>query len=676
MRFNPQQATAIAKDFGAYALNAGAGSGKTRVITERVGRLIEQGLTNPDRVLILTFTVKAAEEFSHRMRQRTGKRLSWATNFHRLCGRLLREFDLGVPQDFTILDAPEQESVMGGCLRAAGALSGGRGKAGKRQARSLITDAMRALEEARMADFKGAPHPAIDRNLAKAIGLYESGIRNRKAIDFDLMLHAAARGMRKNPSIAKQIVALWDFVLVDEMQDTSLIQLELLKLLAPHGNIMGVGDMDQGIYAFRGAVPENLMAFVRHFRAEILPLEYNYRSRKEILDLANLVIAKGANRIPKTLRDVRGPGGVVEIRKHDTQAVEAAHVAASVRAALTRGVNPKEIAILFRVNAMSRAIEAGLSKAGVTYGVKGGLRFWDRPIVKDVVAMARVLSGDDTAASWERAMARPSRKIGPATIERAEAIRIKEGVTMREAMSALAAESGHAGITEFLGAMRSATDGKRPDGASLDRFLTLSGYTAYLEDGAKDAADLEDKRENIAEVVNAAKDATDLAAFLRDVDAGMAATKDDDGGGITLGTVHSVKGLEYGIVHIVGAHEGGIPFIMSIKDPDQVEEERRLMYVAITRAKDELHIHCPLEVIGLDGKRRNCEPSRFLEDADTLGISVLHDLGKAAPAATRKSGSRSKAKSSTSKPKSRSKSSGTKSSKKEPAWMGAWRKAK
>jgi DNA helicase-2/ATP-dependent DNA helicase PcrA len=659
MVFNPQQAAAIGKDGGAYALNAGAGSGKTRVITERVGRLIEAGLTRHGRVLVLTFTVKAAGEFSTRMQERTGHRLPWATNFHRLCGRLLRSYDLGISKDFAILDGDGQEDLAKDCLRKVAA---------KVDFKKKVPAVLAALEAARMANHFGEPRPVFGWPIDQALTRYETELKARNLVDFDLMLYGVADGLKANPDLAAKIASKWDFVLVDEMQDTNAIQLELLKALAPQGNIMGVGDMDQGIYGFRGAVPRNLMDFVDYFGAEVLPLEHNYRSRKEILDVANFVIAQSPERIPKTLRDTRGSGGVVDVRRHTNQDKEAAFVAASIREAIDAGTDPGELAVLFRINAMSRAVESHLTKLGVPYGIRGGLRFWDREVVRDVVAYAKVLQGEDAPEAWKRALSKPARKAGAATLEKVEHFRVRDGLTVEEAFRRLIEEERHPGVASFLAALDEARaqDGDELTGEALNAMLGLSGYLVHNENAAKDPKDLEERTENITEAVNAALDSPTLAAYLKEVEVGMAHGADGGPRGVTVGTVHSVKGLEYGVVHLIGCHQGGIPFVAALKDPAKVEEECRLMYVSVTRAKDELHMHCPHTVAGFGGRKERRGLSQFLVGLDeALGVPLL---GKA-PAAKADADAPRKAKA---KPRPKRTAHGAK----EPAWMNGWRKKK
>jgi DNA helicase-2/ATP-dependent DNA helicase PcrA len=616
--FNDQQKDAITKVLGAFAVNAGAGSGKTRVITERVGRLIESGQTSHNRVLILTFTVKAAEEFSTRMRERTGKTLPWACNFHRMCGRLIREFGFGWGANFVIADQSASDGLMKQCLLAVDPGS---------DPKTNLANTLKAMEAKRLAAHLGEDAPFAGFPMDEAIAQYEEALRARKTMDFDLMLYVVADGLRDDANLAKRIANLWDFVLVDEMQDTNTVQLEILKMIAPHGNIMGVGDMDQGIYAFRGAVPGNLLAFVQHFGAEVLPLEMNYRSMKEILDVANYVISKNPDRIPKRLRSARGPGGVVDIRRHEDHEAEALFVAESLRLAIRKGTPADRFAVLYRVNATSRAIESQLAKQGVPYRIRGGARFWDRLAVKDTLALAAILNGSADMAAWERAMTRPARGVGKVSLEKIAAS-VGRGMPIEDAMRAFAkASSGATGLRDLLSAVddaRALVSGK-PSFRCLEAFLDLSGYNAHLQTAIRDPEERQERVENIAEALAVARRHANLEEFLDETALGTPTNGEAMAGEVTLSTVHSAKGLEWGIVHIIGCHQGGIPHKASLRDPAQIEEERRLMYVSITRAKDELHMHWADEVTAMDGETEKVVISQFLDGvADTLPVDTYH----------------------------------------------------
>jgi DNA helicase-2/ATP-dependent DNA helicase PcrA len=612
---NPQQLAAISEIHGAIAVNAGAGSGKTHVITERVARLIEGGHATADRILVLTFTVKAAHEFSSRIERRMGKPLMWSSNFHRLCGRLIRDFGMAPNGHFSIMNAEASHALAEEVASLSADMTPDRRK-------SIAPSILAAVEAKRYAAYAGDTPPSYGEELDALSDAYEAALKRRSAYDFDGLIFAVATRLGHDREMGKRVSGLWDFILVDELQDTSPIQFELLKLLAPHGNIMGVGDMDQGVYAFRGAVPANMTSFVDHFRAKVLPLELNYRSKREILAIANAVIDQNDERIRKTLMDTRSSGGIVDMRIHDDAAAEAEFIADAIKAYVNGGGDPKSIAVLARTHAACAPLELALTSRGMRHRPLGGAGSeWDRGIALSLVAIAKVMVGSGDCQSWLVAMANPSVGVSEREFDCGPtAIPVEDQV---ERMSAINPK-----MREFLMALRASRRMVRSGtgcGEALGRMVTLSGFRDHVLATARTSEDRMDRARRIDAVLRIAGSYESMTRFANDMTFGSPDDPFADDDAVAVGTIHGAKGLEWGIVHIIGCHDDAMPHRAGHSDPSAMREERRLLHVAMTRAMDELHIHCPERVVPQfgNGTMEPVKASRFLVRAmESLPIAI------------------------------------------------------
>jgi len=601
-----QEAVAELGD-GAFLVDAAAGVGKTTAVTERTIRLVQKGV-NPDRILQVTFTVKAAQEMADRVFKRTGRRPMWATNFHRLCTRLLRQFpDLGMPQGFGIADTDDVKKIIRGLLKEAAPGADIRKYTGYIQAQVTRNRELTMWPDGDPLTFWAKKDPLIVA-LAEA---YEDRLREDNKIDFDLMLYKVAEGLRNNDEVRRRIAALWDYIMVDEFQDTDPVQLDILKSICPHGNVVGVGDMDQGVYRFRGAEPRNMQYFVAHFRAKVLPLQINYRSKEEILDLANKVIKNNPDRYEKALRPSRGPGGKVRLRRFLDSKAEAEFIASEIKAMIRSGTVPEQIAVLYRVGAASRSVETALARAGIRHRVLGGLRFWDRREVKDVIAYAKVLLGRHDWEAWERAAQNPRLGIGAAGWQKARAAGKPE--------DGLAVYHPQRSARLLVSLAQARAKGLGAD--ALELLLDRAGYNQQLiEECSSSPEELAQRMSNVHETVAAIREMGSIETFLDEVVLGIPERDTEEAKkGVVLATIHAAKGLEWDQVFLVAVAEEIMPHSFAIRGgDDDMAEERRLMYVAITRARQGLGLSYPTYMDQPGAASKIVMPSRFLSEAEMM----------------------------------------------------------
>jgi len=600
---NEEQQVVAGLDKGAYLVDAGAGVGKTTAITQRTVCLVERG-ADLDRILNVTFTVKAAQEMAKRVFGSLGRRMIWATNFHRLCTRLLRMFpEFGVAEGFTIVDDKESEDLIKGLLRSAA------GDADPKKLLPMIGEQIKRNRECEL--WPGTQDPMTifgkkDPVIAFVAAAYDEHLRNETMVDFDLMLFKVAIGLHRSPQLRRRVAALWDYVQVDEFQDTDTIQFEILKHITPHGNVLGCGDIDQGIYRWRGAEPKNMHYFIKHFKARVVPLQINYRSNSEILDLANRVIRNNPDRLQKVLQSSKGPGGRVVIRNCQDSRAEAELIAAEVKSLLRAGTDPGQIAVLYRVGASSRLVEQAINSQKIPHRILGGLRFWARKEAKDVVAWAKVLLRRTDWDAYRRATQTPRLGIGDAGWKLVlESEHPEAGLVAHHSRRA-------SGFLRNLGLGRAKGKGAE----ALEYLLELSGYKQQLmEECAYDSEEMAQRLGNVQEALSAIREIGSIETFLDEVVLGLPDNGDGREKSITLATIHAAKGLEWAHVFIVAVVDEMLPHVLSLRSDDQIAEERRLFYVAITRAGKGLHLTCPtlLDVPGAGAKV--VLPSRFLAEA-------------------------------------------------------------
>ena len=628
---NPDQLDAVVHRDGPLLVVAGAGSGKTRVLTHRIAHLIDQGV-HPSQILAITFTNKAADEMRQRVAALVGPvaRTMWVSTFHSACVRMLRANAdrLGYPRQFSIYDQADAVRLTGYVVR------------------DLHLDAKRftprgvhgriSLWKNEVVDPDGAEAQAsniFDRKHAEIYREYQSRLHKAGAMDFDDLLVNTVRLLRDHPDVLEHYRQRFQYLLVDEYQDTNQAQNEIVLLLAGgHHNVTVVGDTDQSVYRFRGADFRNILQFEEAFpEVTTVVLDQNYRSTQTILDAANAVIANNAARKPKNLWTDAGRGDRI-VRYHaEDEGDEATFIASTARHLHDDDtMNWRELAVLYRTNAQSRVVEEAMMRLGVPYKVVGGTRFYDRREVKDAMAYLRAVVNPSDEVSVKRVLNVPKRGVGDASIAKLDAFAAAEGVgflgALRRADEAGVTGPAIRGIASFvdlldeLGAMvddtATADDDADPDhlvgpGEVLQSALDRSGYLAELE--AEDTVESAGRLENLSELVGSAREFTRLDEFLEQVS--LVADTDDitDDDQVVLMTLHSAKGLEFPVVFLAGVEEGIFPHTRALTEPDELEEERRLAYVGITRARDRLFVtHAWTR--SLYGSTQYNPPSRFLDE--------------------------------------------------------------
>ncbi|HET7572023.1 MAG TPA: UvrD-helicase domain-containing protein [Gaiellaceae bacterium] len=621
---NPAQREAVLHTEGPVLVIAGAGSGKTRVLTRRIAHLLRAVGVKPPEILAITFTNKAAAEMRERVEHLIGPpaRAAWIMTFHAACGRILRREAerLGYRSNFTIYDSADQVRLVKACLEE---LERDPKRFTPRGIHSQISNAKNQLvgpdEYAeRVASF-------YDQTVAEAYALYQKRLHASNAVDFDDMLYLTVEALERFPDARTKWQKAFRYVLVDEYQDTNHAQYRLLQLLAEqHRNVFAVGDPDQSIYAFRGADIRNVLEFERDFPgAATIALEQNYRSTQNILDAANGVIRNNRERKEKNLWSELGEGEPVRVVEVEDEHAEARYVAAEIARLVEEGYSGAEIAVFYRTNAQSRVLEDVLVRQAIAYQVIGGPRFYERAEVKDLVAYLQVLDNPYDAVSLLRVANRPRRGIGDTTLARLGQWADQREISLWEAF----AEADTAGVgtapLKAVRAFRATIEGLMEDARTLpvpeliEAVLDRSGYLEALE--AERTIEAQGRIENLQELVSVAREWLEQAAeatlsgFLQEIS--LYSDQDairGDGSLVTLMTIHNAKGLEFRAVYLIGMEEGIFPHSRSIEEQG-IEEERRLCYVGMTRAMERLTLlHASTRM--LYGGRDHNLPSRFLDE--------------------------------------------------------------
>ena len=630
---NPQQLEAVTLPHQSALILAGAGSGKTRVLTTRIAWLIQTGQVSPQGLLAVTFTNKASREMLLRISAMLpiNTRGMWVGTFHGLCNRSLRAHfrDAGLPQTFQILDSADQLAMV---KRVMKSMNIDDEKYPPKQAQYFINNAKEhGLRPAKVEAFDD-----FSRKLVTVYETYDTQCNREGVVDFAELLLRCFELLSKNEILREHYRARFKHILVDEFQDTNRLQYFWLKLLAgPKNTIFAVGDDDQSIYAFRGAHAGNMLDFEKDFHVEkVIKLEQNYRSQGNILDAANALIRHNHTRLGKNLWTAQGSGDPLRLYEAMTDFEEAGYILDEVKQLKGEGTALSEIALLYRSNAQSRVLEHALFNAGISYRVYGGLRFFERQEIKHALAYLRLVANADDDGAFLRVVNFPTRGIGNRSIEQLQEVSAGRGISLWQAACAntLSGKAGTsiAGFVRLIESMRSACE-NLPLPEIIDHVVELSGLIIHYQSKREG----EDRLENLSELTNAAVSFASadgpiaqvteegeiqaqgfaaLATFLAhaSLEAGehQAAAGSD---ALQLMTVHSAKGLEFHAVFITGLEEGLFPHENSISEQDGLEEERRLMYVALTRARHRLYLtHTQTRM--LHGQTRYNIASRFLEE--------------------------------------------------------------
>lgn len=612
---NPRQQEAIVYSDGHLLVLAGAGSGKTRVITQKFAYLVKKKKYSPSSIFTVTFTNKAANE----MKERIGNclehkdiRQAWIGTFHSQCSRILRREikPLGYKPDFSIYDDNDQHTLIRHILKELKIYEAlYKGVASKI---SVLKSSLISPDEF-LSNGDGF---SFDEKLGRVYIKYQDELKRCNALDFDDLLMLTVRLFQENPMLLAKYQDMFKCILVDEFQDTNHAQYALLQLLASaNRNICAVGDDDQSIYKFRGADVSNILNFEKDFTgAKIIKLEQNYRSTQNILDVSGAVISHNPVRKQKKLWTERGCGEKVFYCRLNTEEEEAKYVARAIKDLYLKGnYNYDNFAVLYRVNLQARAIEDALREEGMSYHVVSGVSFYHRREIKDITSYARMAVNPDDNVSFRRIINTPSRGIGATTISKIEQEAKKNAVSLFATVK-LMIKSGNISqslkdkLKDFVkvvsGICSSVSGEKYKTAAAM--LKDIIDRTGYIED-------LEDERlQNILELVASAENVS-IKDFLERVS--LVSTTDEaaKGNSISLMTLHSAKGLEFPVVFIVGLEEGILPYFKAIDNASEMQEERRLFYVGMTRAKDILCM-TGAKRRRLFSKLQEQEPSRFLSD--------------------------------------------------------------
>lgn len=625
---NDRQCEAVKHTEGPLLITAGAGSGKTKVLTCRIAHLLELGVA-PYRILAITFTNKAAKEMKERVTNLVGAQADsiWLSTFHSFCAKLLR-FEVdgfhGYTRNFTIYDSSDQLVLVKDCLKK---LNLDDKQFTPRSVLGTISSAKNVLMDAKA--FAANASDFYEQKVADVYALYQEKLRENNAVDFDDLLFLAVRLLQENEEVREKYQSRFQYILVDEYQDTNHAQYALTKILAARWrNICVVGDADQSIYAWRGADIRNIIDFTRDYPdAASIKLEQNYRSTKTILHAANAVIDNNESRPKKTLWTENPAGNKIIHYQAQTEHDEADYIAGVIYNRHEISHEPYgDMAILFRTNAQSRVLEEKLMRYAIPYTMVGGTKFYDRKEIKDVLAYLRLLYNPEDSLSLTRIINVPKRNIGATTMEHVAAYAAEQGISLFEALSSTdeipvtkRARTSLENFAAMIFDLLNDIEGK--DVLSLiETVIKQTGYGDMLDKEAEHDPQGESRKENVGEFLSVAKDYMDsnpdgnLQDFLENV--ALVSDVDDfesSDSKVTLMTLHAAKGLEFPVVFLTGLDEGLFPHSRTLLDPSQVEEERRLAYVGITRAERQLYVTNAITRT-MYGRISAYMPSRFLAE--------------------------------------------------------------
>ncbi|KXT78940.1 DNA helicase PcrA [Streptococcus sp. DD13] len=644
---NDRQAEAVETTEGPLLIMAGAGSGKTRVLTHRIAYLIDEKMVNPWNILAITFTNKAAREMKERaqaLNPQTAETL--IATFHSMCVRILRrEADhIGYNRNFTIVDPGEQRTLM------------------KRIMKNLNLDPKRFSERTILGTISNAKNDLIDakayeqlagdlytETVAKCYKAYQEELRRSESMDFDDLIMLTLRLFDQHPQVLTYYQQRYQYIHVDEYQDTNHAQYQLVKLLASRfKNICVVGDADQSIYGWRGADMQNILDFEKDYpQAKVVLLEENYRSSQKILQAANDVIAHNQNRRPKKLWTQNPEGEQLVYYRANSEVEESVYIADTIGKLNAQGYSFRDFAVLYRTNAQSRTVEEALMKSSIPYTMVGGTKFYSRKEIRDVISYLNLIANPSDNLSFERVVNEPKRGIGPGTVAKIREFADLQDSSLLEASEQilLSGIKGKAAqsiqdFARFLFEIREEMD-QLTITECVERVLEKSGYTEAL--ALQSTLESQARLENIQEFLSVTQHFDEkegveeesgvdrLGRFLNDL-ALIADTDEEDNSAseVTLMTLHAAKGLEFPVVFLVGMEEHVFPLSRASEDQDELEEERRLAYVGITRAEKQLYLTNANSRL-LYGRTSYNQPSRFLRE---ISSDLLDYQGLARPANT------------------------------------------
>jgi DNA helicase II / ATP-dependent DNA helicase PcrA len=626
---NPEQQKAVRTVDGPLLLMAGAGSGKTRVLTHRIAYLMVEKGVNPYNILAITFTNKAAREMRERIQKMMGGAADdiWISTFHSMCVRILRrDIDrLGYNRNFTILDSTDQQSVIKSILKDKNM------DPKKYDPRAILGTISSAKNELiTPEEYAKTAGDYFSQKVSDVYTEYQRRLRKNNALDFDDLIMTTITLFIRVPEVLEYYQRKFQYIHVDEYQDTNRAQYMLVKLLAQRfQNLCVVGDSDQSIYRWRGADITNILSFEKDYpRASVILLEQNYRSTKKILLAANMVIQNNMNRKPKNLWTENPEGNKIMYYRADSEQGEAQFVIGKIQEQVRNGRKLSDIAILYRTNAQSRVIEESFLKSNIDYSIVGGIKFYDRKEIKDILAYLRLISNPDDDISLQRIINVPKRAIGSTSIDKIANFATMHDLSMFQALETIEmiglSPKAEKAAAEFRNLISNYTHQQEYLSVTelVEEVLDKTGYRDMLK--AEKSLESQSRLENIDEFLTVTKSFEEssedksLVAFLTDLALVADIDRLDDDGEqktdfVTLMTLHSAKGLEFPVVFLIGMEEGVFPHSRSLMEEDEMEEERRLAYVGITRAEEELFI-TNAQMRTLFGRTNMNPESRFIKE--------------------------------------------------------------
>ncbi len=619
---NDEQRKPVLQTEGPVLVLAGAGSGKTRVLTSRIAYLVEEKNVPPSGILAITFTNKAANEMKERLSRIIDVSRMWVCTIHSMCVRILRSYaeEVGITSNFSIYSETERNNIIKKSFQECDFDDE---KLLKNIKFHIANAKMLGLDPDTYAEKELAGDYNVDE-ITRVYRRYQKHLRENNALDFDDLLNETRLLLRRNEEVREELGGRFRYVLVDEFQDTNGVQYEIVRYLASvHGNLFAVGDDDQSIYGWRGAKIENILHFEKDFKdAKIFKLERNYRSTKNILKLANTVIKNNGHRKDKTLWTENEEGDNAKVYEAEEESGEARYIAQTIAGLMKQGYKYSDFAILMRLNALTRSFEQEFTGDGIPYKVFGGFKFFERKEIKDLLAYLRLINNPFDSEAAIRIINFPKRGIGAKTVETLQNYAFETELSVYDALLDLD-EIGFTGATrqklvDFRDLVKTwIIDSQEMQVNELVKKIIAD--TRMREAYSDDSDESINKRANIEEFVNAVEEycrlneGATLTDYLNQVTLSSDTDDMDDGNYVTLATVHSVKGLEFRCVFICGLEENILPVSRAVDNDDDMEEERRLMYVAITRAREKLYMTRSKSRY-LYGKREPTARSRFLKE--------------------------------------------------------------
>ncbi len=622
---NEKQKEAVIYGDGPLLIIAGAGSGKTKVLTNRIAHLIEKGVS-PYEILAITFTNKAAEEMKNRIATATSNfttKALWVSTFHSMCNRILRKDieALGYTTRYNIYDSSDQENLMKKVLKE---LNIDDKKFTAKSVLYAISKLKNNLISHEQASKKASDY--FEETVAKVYKHYQKKLLSVDSLDFDDLMYLTVELFKKKNEVLEYYQNRFKYIFIDEYQDTNYVQYLLSKMLgAKYNNICVVGDPDQSIYGWRGADMGNILNFERdNPGAKVVFLEQNYRSTEQILAAANSVIKNNSDRKPKSLWTNKKDGELITCYEAETESEEAVYLAREIERLIRKGYMYKDMAILYRTNAQSRIIEKSFVRYGINYKLFGGLSFFKRKEIKDIVAYLQFLNNPKDQIAFERIINTPKRGIGTATVNKILNFVISEDLSIEESMNRSNEYLNKGSAKKVIGFLELIKEFRKMEGSSLtdltEAIIKKTGYLKELELERTDEA--KDRISNVKELLSETKEfdihdeEKTLESFLGNIALYSETDELDDDNKVTLITLHMAKGLEYRVVFIAGMEEGIFPHFRSLGNSIEMEEERRLCYVGITRGRDKVYL-TRAYLRNQYGITRGNEMSRFINEIPT-----------------------------------------------------------